>query len=920
MKTLLTIICALSYLVTTWAQRISVTELPTQEQLPVSHIHRVLQDTEGYMWYATEGGGLCRDNGYQIDVFRADRPGSTLASNVITCMAEDRGGHVWFCTERGVYFIDKHDYKIHRIEDKRLKDAAAYSIAALSDGTVLVGLRTSVIRLSSDGKALREYILPHPAHDINALYEDKDGTVWALMSSNAMLRLRRGDREFKPAAWDYGHAPSQMTETSTKGTYWVGTWGGGVVRYTLTEGKGGHSLIIPQQATKLPADDKHKQQILSLLQDSGQGLLWVVTMEDLYAYADRGGELAEVAIPETASRHKKILDLLMEDKQGRIWVPGYSPHTFIISYGGEDITRYDVNTPETATGYPLLGDAVVQDGDGFWIWQGRDGLSIFRPESNSIRFTKDMGGELGKLWFGKQIQKCAGQDGIWAFTGNRLYRLRHDGTSAAHELCQTLGECEKIRCVSDLGAKILIGTSEGLYERTALGGKLRKLLSDKNVTLCAADTRGNIYEATADKKVRMTRQGKAWTDICDGEDFTAMAASAAGTLWLGSAQGNIYSYTPGSGKPVRENERCNHNGDAVKDMEVDGLGHVWILTDKTLKEFNPSNNSFRVLRCSDSQIGMDYYHSLWKAGNESICVGGIGAFCIVKSSEELDRQPSPIKVHVSSVTLDGTKELPGMGVSEIDVPADKVNLEVAFSTLDVVHAHDINYAYRLAGFSDKWVYLPPGVNIAYFSMLPHGDYTLEVKATDRFGCWGEAQEVLRIHRSMDKGVAGIWLICLSCLAVCLCLALATRFVQKRYRHMRKMQEERKALALTEVSLNEDELRSTKADSEFLSKAIRLAEENLGDSAYSIEQMSADMCMSRMSLYRKIQDVTGMSPTEFMRDIRLKKAAMLLKSSDATIAEVAAKVGFSNQSYFCKCFKEKFGDTPSKFSENEKQRP
>ena len=51
------------------AQQVLMTDLPTQELLPVAHIHRIFQDSEGYMWYATEGGGLCRDNGYEAHSF-----------------------------------------------------------------------------------------------------------------------------------------------------------------------------------------------------------------------------------------------------------------------------------------------------------------------------------------------------------------------------------------------------------------------------------------------------------------------------------------------------------------------------------------------------------------------------------------------------------------------------------------------------------------------------------------------------------------------------------------------------------------------------------------------------------------------------------------------------------------------------------
>ena len=85
------------------AQPMVLTELPTQGQLPVAHIHRVLQDAEGYMWYATEGGGLCRDDGYRIEVFRStpQSPG-LLASNTVTCLAEDLCQRIWFGTEAGL--------------------------------------------------------------------------------------------------------------------------------------------------------------------------------------------------------------------------------------------------------------------------------------------------------------------------------------------------------------------------------------------------------------------------------------------------------------------------------------------------------------------------------------------------------------------------------------------------------------------------------------------------------------------------------------------------------------------------------------------------------------------------------------------------------------------------------------------------
>ena len=89
-----------------------------------------------------------------------------------------------------------------------------------------------------------------------------------------------------------------------------------------------------------------------------------------------------------------------------------------------------------------------------------------------------------------------------------------------------------------------------------------------------------------------------------------------------------------------------------------------------------------------------------------------------------------------------------------------------------------------------------------------------------------------------------------------------------------------------------------------------------DSEYNVEQLSADMGMSRMNLYRKLQAITGQTPTEFIRTIRLKRAAQLLQDGKLNVSEVADRVGFSSSSYFTKCFKEQFGVLPTQYSETD----
>lgn len=71
-------------------------------------------------------------------------------------------------------------------------------------------------------------------------------------------------------------------------------------------------------------------------------------------------------------------------------------------------------------------------------------------------------------------------------------------------------------------------------------------------------------------------------------------------------------------------------------------------------------------------------------------------------------------------------------------------------------------------------------------------------------------------------------------------------------------------------------------------------------------------MSRMTFYRKIQSLTGQKPTEFMRTIRLRRAAELLREGRMTITEISYATGFSSVSYFSRCFRTMFGVPPTQF--------
>ena len=99
---------------------------------------------------------------------------------------------------------------------------------------------------------------------------------------------------------------------------------------------------------------------------------------------------------------------------------------------------------------------------------------------------------------------------------------------------------------------------------------------------------------------------------------------------------------------------------------------------------------------------------------------------------------------------------------------------------------------------------------------------------------------------------------------------------------------------------------------FLQRFVEMLETHYNDPDFNIEKGSERLGLSRVHLYRKVKEVTGLSPTDFLRNFRLQKAAQLLSQRAATISEVAYSTGFSSPAYFAKCFKALYAITPTEY--------
>ncbi len=140
----------------------------------------------------------------------------------------------------------------------------------------------------------------------------------------------------------------------------------------------------------------------------------------------------------------------------------------------------------------------------------------------------------------------------------------------------------------------------------------------------------------------------------------------------------------------------------------------------------------------------------------------------------------------------------------------------------------------------------------------------------------------------------------------------TRILLARIKNLIDLRRQLQLKIKREMVLQPAEISVSSMDQEFMKELQELIEKNLSDAEFNVDQLGKKLYMSRASLYRKIQALTGQPPNQFIKSYRLKRAAQLLKARSGNVTEVAFAVGFSSSAYFTRCFREEFHQLPSDF--------
>lgn len=227
---------------------------------------------------------------------------------------------------------------------------------------------------------------------------------------------------------------------------------------------------------------------------------------------------------------------------------------------------------------------------------------------------------------------------------------------------------------------------------------------------------------------------------------------------------------------------------------------------------------------------------------------------------------------------------------------------------DAVVALQVDSAGRLVIVSDRYVriYDMERQTLRQQNMEDEGVYRVELQETQPNCRWSQPQEEVMEHLPL-----WVWWALAALMLILMALIIHIWLLHRQRRRFLVALKQEVALSGQSAECLPEDIHSTLSD-EWLQRAIAQVEAHMSDEEYSVEQLSGDLCMSRMTFYRKIQSTTGQKPTEFIRTIRLRRAAELLREGRMTVTEVSDATGFSSVSYFSRCFRALFGVPPLQF--------
>ena len=466
--------------------------------------------------------------------------------------------------------------------------------------------------------------------------------------------------------------------------------------------------------------------------------------------------------------------------------------------------------------------------------------------------------------------------------------------------------------------------------------KVRRILMTATGNIVCATTNGlvigNIHRQDIAKSTfrRLLRDGRQAGSIA-GNAVMDVVSMGQGRILIATENNGIDMTTEqemfGPSPVFRHFNKQNSSltSDACLAMTVKGDGRLFVVCTDQVIDFDPDSDSvvtysrrfWNVATHFSEERPLLLPDGSWLFGQEQ------GAYIATRHSLETRGYQPPLVF--TELTIDGQSANLGICTQDtIVIGTDERNFTITFAALDYTDNSGIRYRHRQN--DAPWSHAGSDRSLTFHNMQP-GNYVLAVQSTDRYGRWIDNTRRLVIivtphwYETLWAQLLG-WL-----LVACVITAIVYTYFYVRQLNRQRRELLEKYMALIEggkpqASSDVEEAPSLSAelsddDRRFLERVMKYIEENLSDSNANIDDMATASATSRSSLNRRLRSLMGITAAQLLIDARMRKARQLLQSGGPeekpSITDIAYRCGYSDARYFSRCFKQKYGVTPTEAS-------
>lgn len=248
---------------------------------------------------------------------------------------------------------------------------------------------------------------------------------------------------------------------------------------------------------------------------------------------------------------------------------------------------------------------------------------------------------------------------------------------------------------------------------------------------------------------------------------------------------------------------------------------------------------------------------------------------------------------------------------EITLPHDKNNIWIELAPRNFNEPCDV-YHYKVEGLSDIW--MPLDRNGIQMANLAPGTYHVMLRRDT--GIAQDSNNDFLLQQILTVVInppfyRSTWAYIIYLLIVIAIVILSVTYIRQKRETKKKIEELYRKLQLHQ-SPQREETDMAPADRQLLDAAIKIVEENISNPDFSVDELSAQLCMHRTNLYKRWAAITGVTPLHFIRLLRLRHGKFLLEQGAKRVSDVAYRCGFNDPKKFSKYFKEEFGMSPSEY--------